>query len=74
MTISDHLTSDRCPNCKVYLFRAKDAVSGEIVFCSECLAGGSYKEVVEKRGGLASGYVTRQRVDDFLREIRADGE
>ena len=41
MNILDHLTEIRCPNCDVQLFRAFDPVAGEIVFCSECLAGGA---------------------------------
>ena len=39
MSIIDHLSELRCPSCKVQLFRALDPVAGEIVFCSECLAG-----------------------------------
>jgi hypothetical protein len=50
MTILDHLTEIRSPNCDVHLFRALDPVGGEIVFCSECLAGGRYKEVTKQRG------------------------
>ena len=50
MNILDHLTEIRCPNCDVQLFRAFDPVAGEIVFCSECLAGGRCKEATKYRG------------------------
>jgi uncharacterized Zn finger protein (UPF0148 family) len=73
MSIIDHLTDIRCPNCNVYLFRALDPVDGEIVFCSECLAGGRCKEVTKQRGALNGSFVTRQSADDFLRKIRPGG-
>ena len=74
MSTLDHLTGVRCPNCNVHLFRMQDPVAGEIVFCSECLAGGGYKEVVEQRGALSGSFITRQSADDFLRKIRPLGE
>jgi hypothetical protein len=67
MSILDHLTDVRCPNCDVQLFRALDPEAGEIVFCSECLAG-------EQRGALTGNFVTRQNADDFLRKVRPGGE
>jgi hypothetical protein len=74
MSAADHLTGVLCPDCKVYLFRAQHPVSGEIVFCAECLAGGWYKEVIEQRGGLIGSFIARQSVDDFLRKIGSPGE
>jgi Zn-finger nucleic acid-binding protein len=80
MSTSDHLSGVQCPYCKVDLFRAQDPVSGEIVFCPECLAGGRYKQVVEERGGLIRPFmlirpfITRESVDDFLRKIGPAGE
>jgi hypothetical protein len=74
MSTGDHLTGVQCPYCKVYLFRAQHPVSGEIVFCAECLAGGWYKEVVEQRGNLFRAFITRESVDNFLRQIRPGGE
>jgi hypothetical protein len=74
MSILDHLTEIRCPNCDVHLVRALDPVAGEIVFCSECLAGGRNQEVTEQRGALTGSFVTRQSADDFLKKIRPDGE
>ena len=70
MSILDHLTEIRCPNCDVDLFRALDPVGGEIVFCSECLAGGCCTEVTKQRGALTGNFVTRQSADDFLRKVR----
>jgi hypothetical protein len=73
MNILDHLTEIRCPNCDVQLFRAFDPVAGEIVFCSECLAGGRCKEATKYRGALTGNFVTRQSADDFLRKVRPGG-
>ena len=73
MSILDHLTDIRCPNCDVQLFCALDPVAGEIVFCSECLAGGRCAEVTEQRGALTGNFVTRQSADDYLRKVRPGG-
>jgi hypothetical protein len=73
MNILDHLTEIRCPNCDVQLLRAFDPVAGEIVFCSEGLAGGRSKEVTKYRGALTGNFVTRQSADDFLRKVRPGG-
>jgi hypothetical protein len=73
MSILDHLTEIRCPNCDVQLFRALDPQAGEIVFCSECLAGGRCKEVTQQRGALTGNFVTRRSADDFLRKVRPGG-
>jgi hypothetical protein len=73
MNILDHLTEIKCPNCDVQLFRAFDRVAGEIVFCSECLAGGRCTEVAKQRGALTGNFVTRQSADDFLRKVRPGG-
>jgi hypothetical protein len=74
MSIIDHLSELRCPSCKVQLFRALDSVAGEILFCSECLAGGRYKDAVEQRGALTASFVTRQTADDYLMKIRPGGK
>ena len=71
MSILDHLTEIRCPNCNMQLFRALDPVDGEIVFCSKCLAGGRWTEVITQRGTLTGNFVARQSADDFLRKIRS---
>jgi hypothetical protein len=71
MSILDHLTEIRCPNCDMQLFRALDPVDGEIVFCSKCLAGGRWTEVTTQRGTLTGNFVARQSADDFLRKIRS---
>jgi hypothetical protein len=73
MSITDHLSELQCPHCKVPLLRALDLVASPIVFCSECLAGGRYKEVMQQRGALTGNFVTRQSADEFLRKIRPDG-
>jgi hypothetical protein len=63
MSILDHLTDIRCPNCDVQLFRALDPEAGGIVFCSECLAGGRNQEVTEQRGALiASRRIEKRNV------------
>ena len=74
MATLDHLTGIKCPQCGVNLFRASDPVSGEIVFCSICLAGGDHKQVVEHGANLTRPFLTRQSADDFLRKIRPGGE
>jgi hypothetical protein len=74
MSIIDHLSKLHCPSCKVQLFWALDPVAGEIVFCSECLAGGRHKDVVEQRGALTGGFVARQTADDYLMKIRPGGK
>ena len=71
MSILDHVTDLRCPNCDVQLFRALDPVAGEIVFCSECLAGG--RHVTKQRCALTGNFVTRRSADDFLRKVRPGG-
>jgi hypothetical protein len=60
MSITDHLSELQCPHCKVQLLRALDLVAGPIVFCSECLAGGRYKEGMQQRGALTASFVTPQ--------------
>jgi len=74
MSILDHLTDIRCPNCDVQLFRAFDPVAGEIVFCSECLAGARSTEVTKQNGALTGNFVARQSADEFLRKVRPGGE
>ena len=65
------LTAVACPQCKVNLLRCKDSKAGDMVFCTECLAGGCYKEVIEQQCDLTRQFVTRQFVQDLLREIQA---
>jgi hypothetical protein len=74
MSIIDHLTDIRCPNCSVQLFRALDPLVGVIVFCSECLVGGRFTAVAKQRGALTGNFITRQSADDYLREIRSGGQ
>jgi hypothetical protein len=73
MSILDHLTDIRCPNCDVQLFRALDPVVVVIVFCLECLVGGRFTAVAKQRGALTESFVTRQTADDYLRKIRPGG-
>jgi hypothetical protein len=73
MSILDHLTDIRCPNCSVQLFRALDPVVGVIVFCSECLVGGRFTAVAKQRSALTEHFVTRQTADNYLRKIRSGG-
>jgi hypothetical protein len=72
----DYLRLDlKCPDCDLYLFGAKETVSGnEVVFCTECRAGGGYEEIVKNRGRLTPRFVSRQFVNEFLRQIRPEGE
>jgi hypothetical protein len=73
MSILDHLTDIRCPNCDVQLFRALDPVVGVIVFCSECLVGGRFMAVAKQRDAVTGNFVTRHAADDYLRKIRPGG-
>ena len=57
----------KCPNCGLNLVGTKETVSGDkAVFCSECGAGGSYAQIVEKRARLIPRFVSRQFVEKYL--------
>jgi hypothetical protein len=59
----------KCPTCDLNLFGTGEPASGEkAVFCSECRAGGSYEQIVEKRARLIPRFVSRQFVEKALRD------
>jgi hypothetical protein len=72
MRALDHIRLDfKCPNCDLYLFGTKETPSEDgVVFCSECRAGGSYEQIVEKRSRLLARFVSRNFVEEFFRQIR----
>jgi hypothetical protein len=57
----------KCPDCGLNLVGTNETVSGDrAVFCSECRAGGSYDQIVEKRARLIPRFVSRQFVEKYL--------
>ena len=59
----------KCPDCDIYLFGTKGTGSGDqVVFCSECRAGGSYEQIVDNRARLIPRFVHRQFVEKLLQQ------
>jgi len=62
--------SVRCPDCNVLLNRVTEPTAkDDIVFCSECGAGGLFKESIEEGKGLSPGYLTKTQVDHLMRQM-----
>jgi hypothetical protein len=60
--------SDKCPYCNVSLHRVTEpAAKDDIVFCSECGAGGLFGESIEEGKGLTPGYLTKTQIDHLMR-------
>ena len=57
-----------CPIHKIPLVWIPKPIADDIVACPDCGAGGSYKNVVEKRTGLTSGFVELGTLQETLRE------
>jgi hypothetical protein len=60
--------SVRCPDCNVLLHRVTEPAN-DIVFCSECGAGGLFRESIEEGKGLTPGYLTKTQVDKLMRQM-----
>jgi hypothetical protein len=62
--------SVRCPDCSVLLYRVTEPTAkNDIVFCSECGAGGPFRESIEQGKGLSPGYLTKTQVDHLMRQM-----
>jgi hypothetical protein len=60
--------SIRCPDCNVLLHRVTEPTAkDDIVFCSECGAGGPFRESIEEGKGLTPGYLTKSQIDHLMR-------
>jgi hypothetical protein len=63
--------SVRCPDCDVLLHRVTEpaAKDDDIVFCSECGAGGPFRESIAEGKGLTPGYLTKTQIDHLMRQM-----
>jgi hypothetical protein len=62
--------SHECPDCNVLLHRVTEPIAkDDIVFCSECGAGGPFRESIEEGKGLTRGYVTKTQIDHLMRQM-----
>jgi hypothetical protein len=62
--------SVRCPDCNVLLHRVTEpAAKDDIVFCSECGAGGLFRESIDEGKGLTPGYLTKTQIDHLMRQM-----
>ena len=73
MSAVDYIRLDlRCPHCDLYLFGTRGTGTGDkAVFCSECRAGGSYEQIVEKKARLIPRFVSHRFVEKLLRHEAA---
>jgi hypothetical protein len=61
--------SDKCPACNVSLYRVTEVIGRDIVFCSECGAGGLFRESIEEGKGLTPGYLTKTQINHLMRQM-----
>jgi hypothetical protein len=75
MSAVDYIRLDlKCPHCDLYLFGTRGTGTGDkAVFCSECRAGGSYEQIVEKKARLIPRFVSHRFVEKLLRHEPAAG-
>jgi hypothetical protein len=63
-------TSVRCPDCNVLLHSVTEpGAKDDIVFCSECGAGGLLREAIEEGKGLTPRYLTKTQIDHLMRQM-----
>jgi hypothetical protein len=68
MTIEIRQVAIRCPTHKIMLVHIPKPIADDIVVCPDCGAGGSYQQVVEKRGNLTGSFVPLAKLQELLRK------
>lgn len=69
MDIVPYLTPLKCPNCQVALIRIPESVATNCIGCIECGAAGNYKEVVEYKGGIKDGVLTKKELSRIREKL-----
>jgi hypothetical protein len=57
-----------CPECRIPLVFIPKPIADDLVVCPRCASGGSYEEVVEKRGNLLAGRLPIGHLKELLRK------
>lgn len=58
----------QCAECHKPLIRVAESEANDKVYCPNCLAWGSYKEIVEQSHGLSNLPILDQELMDFIQE------
>ena len=69
MGVEEYRVCVFCGRCRLHLLQSPESITSPIVFCDYCLSGGPYKEVMEEGKSLTARFVTREQVNQMLREI-----